>query len=63
MAISEIVEFQAIPAKVTLNEYIDISKFYSTSKSNIFVNGILDRIIKKFTDEKRIIKTGRGLIN
>ena len=52
-----------IPTKVTLNEYIEISKFYSTPKSNLFVNGILDKAIEKLTKEKKIIKIGRGLMN
>jgi len=54
--------FQSIPSKVTLNEYIEISKFYSTPKSNIFINGILDKIVEKFKADKRLIKTGRGLL-
>jgi transcription antitermination protein NusB len=62
-ALSEIVEFPSIPVKVTLNEYIDIARFYSTSKSNEFVNGILDRIVNDFKSENKIIKTGRGLID
>jgi N utilization substance protein B len=53
----------SIPTKVTLNEYIEISKFYSTPKSNLFVNGILDKAIEKLTKEKKIIKIGRGLLN
>ncbi len=63
MGITEFLFFQSIPAKVTLNEYIEISKFYSTPKSNIFINGILDKIIEKFKLEKRMIKTGRGLLD
>jgi signal transduction histidine kinase len=47
----------------TLNEYIEISKFYSTPKSNLFVNGILDKAIEKLTKEKKIVKIGRGLLN
>ncbi len=63
MGITELLNFQSIPAKVTLNEYIEISKFYSTPKSNIFINGILDKIVEKFKSEKRMIKTGRGLLD
>jgi N utilization substance protein B len=62
MAISEMVEFPEIPLKVTLNEYIELSKFYSTNKSNEFINGILDNVIVELKEQKKIIKTGRGLI-
>ncbi len=62
MAISEAVNFRNIPVKVTLNEYIDISKYYSTEKSNLFINGILDKIFNRLKEEKKITKTGRGLI-
>jgi N utilization substance protein B len=62
MAITEAREFASIPTKVTLNEYIEISKFYSTPKSNIFINGILDKIISELKIKGKIIKTGRGLI-
>lgn len=62
MAITEMVEFPEIPLKVTLNEYIELAKYYSTSKSNEFINGILDKIIVELKEDKRIIKTGRGLI-
>lgn len=63
MGITELLYFQSIPSKVTLNEYIEISKFYSTPKSNIFINGILDKIVEKFKAEKRLVKTGRGLLD
>ena len=62
MAITEFVFFPSIPTKVTLNEYIEISKDYSTAKSSIFVNGILDRIQNALADQGQIIKTGRGLM-
>lgn len=62
MAITEAREFASIPTKVTLNEYIEISKFYSTPKSNIFINGILDKVISELKNNGKIIKTGRGLI-
>ncbi|MFW5915907.1 MAG: transcription antitermination factor NusB [Bacteroidota bacterium] len=62
MAITEILEFSSIPTKVTLDEYIEIAKFYSTEKSNIFINGILDKIIAQLKAENRIKKQGRGLI-
>ena len=61
MAVCELVEFKTIPIKVTLNEYIEISKEYSTPKSNIFINGVLDSIVKDFTKKRKIIKEGRGL--
>lgn len=60
--IAEAVRFPNIPLKVTINEYVDISKFYSTRNSKVFVNGLLDRILRKMTDEREIVKTGRGLI-
>ena len=63
MAITELQIFNNIPTKVTLNEYIEISKFYSTPKSNGFINGILDKAIERLTKEKKIVKVGRGLLN
>lgn len=62
MAITELQEFPNIPKKVTLNEYIEISKFYSTPKSNTFINGILDKAISQLEKEGKIKKMGRGLI-
>lgn len=62
LAITEMIEFRSIPTKVTLNEFLEIAKFYSTEKSNTFINGVLDKIMQKLKDEKKIIKTGRGLI-
>lgn len=63
MGLAELQTFTNIPTKVTMNEYIEISKFYSTPKSNLFINGILDKAIRRLTLEKKIIKIGRGLIN
>jgi N utilization substance protein B len=63
MGITELQNFSSIPTKVTLNEYIEISKFYSTPKSNVFINGILDKAISRLTNEKKIIKIGRGLLS
>ncbi len=63
MAICEFLHFPTIPTKVTINEYIDISKMYSTPKSKDFINGILDRLLKKMKNEGLIEKSGRGLIN
>jgi N utilization substance protein B len=62
MAIAELFEFKSIPVKVTLNEFIEISKYYSTDKSKVFINGILDNIIKQLENDESIKKTGRGLI-
>lgn len=60
-AICELVFFEEIPPKVSINEAIEISKKYSTDKSKMFVNGILDSILKKLVDEDKISKSGRGL--
>jgi len=62
LAITEIIEFQEIPVKVTLNEYIEIAKYYCTSKSSTFVNGILDNIVKEIRERGMFRKTGKGLI-
>lgn len=62
MAITEVLEFPTIPVKVTLNEYIEISKFYSTPKSNGFINGILDKVFLQLKSDGKIRKIGRGLI-
>jgi N utilization substance protein B len=62
LAITEIIEFPEIPVKVTLNEYIEIAKYYCTSKSSTFVNGILDKVVKEMRDNKLFKKAGRGLV-
>ncbi|MCS6906195.1 MAG: transcription antitermination factor NusB [Bacteroidia bacterium] len=62
MGMFEMLHFQEIPIKVSLNEYTDIAKLYSTEKSNKFVNGVLDAIHHQFLKENRIIKVGRGLL-
>lgn len=62
LAITEILEFPEIPVKVTLNEYIEIAKYYCTSKSSTFVNGILDNIVKEIRDMGLFNKFGRGLV-
>ena len=62
MAISELMHFSSIPVKVTLNEYIEISKTYSTPKSKQFINGILDKIVMDFKKDGTMKKTGRGLM-
>lgn len=63
MALGELIQFPTIPTKVTLNEYVEISKLYSTDKSKDFINGILDRLLKKLLDEGLIQKEGRGLLD
>lgn len=63
LAITEFQIFNNIPTKVTLNEYIEIAKFYSTPKSNGFINGILDKALVRLESEGLITKIGRGLIN
>jgi N utilization substance protein B len=63
MGLTELQTCSSIPTKVTLNEYIEISKFYSTPKSNLFINGVLDKAIVQLTKEKKIVKIGRGLIS
>lgn len=62
MAICEFLKFPSIPTKVTINEYLEISKDYSTDKSSIFINGVLDKIQKDFFHSKRMLKVGRGLL-
>lgn len=62
MAITEILHFSSIPVKVTLNEFIEISKMYSTPKSKIFINGILDKIVADLKAENKLNKMGRGLL-
>ena len=61
-AIAELLYFEDIPAKVTLNEYLEIAKDYSTPNSNNFVNGVLDKLVKDFKNGNRLTKTGRGLL-
>ena len=62
MAICEFLKFPSMPTRVTINEYIEISKDYSTEKSSFFINGVLDKILKDFTVSKRLNKMGRGLL-
>lgn len=62
MAITEFVHFPSIPIRVTINEYIEISKDYSTQKSSYFINGVLDKISKEYLSDKKIEKIGRGLL-
>ena len=62
MALCEFMHFPSIPTKVTLNEYVELSKYFSTKKSSHFINGVLDRILKDYLKEDKIGKMGRGLI-
>lgn len=62
MALCELTNFPTIPTKVTLNEFVEISKLYSTDKSKDFINGILDRLMKKLETDGKINKQGRGLL-
>jgi N utilization substance protein B len=62
LALAEFLYFPSIPTKVSLNEYIELSKYYSTDKSRNFINGILDKALKEMKLEGKVLKTGRGLI-
>ena len=62
MALAEMMTFESIPVKVSINEYIDISKEYSTPKSKLFINGIIDKLASEYKAEGKIVKTGRGLV-
>lgn len=62
LAICEFLKFPSIPVKVTINEYLELAKEYSTPKSSIFINGILDNLVKDFTNEGKMKKSGRGLL-
>jgi N utilization substance protein B len=62
MAIAEIMHFPSIPIKVSMNEYIELSKIYSTPQSKAFVNGLLDKIVGEMKEKGEIKKAGRGLI-
>ncbi len=62
MALCEFLQFSSIPVKVTINEYLEIAKEYSTPKSSIFINGVLDKLSKEYQEEKRLNKIGRGLM-
>ncbi len=62
VAIAEAKNFASIPVKVTMNEFIDIAKYYSTPSSSTFINGVLDKIITRGVEEGWIFKTGKGLL-
>jgi transcription antitermination protein NusB len=62
MALVEFVYFPLIPTKVTINEYLEIAKDYSTEKSSVFINGVLDKLLREYEKENKIKKVGRGLL-
>ncbi len=62
MAICELLNFSSIPERVTINEFLEIAKEYSTPKSSIFINGILDKLVKEYKAENKLNKIGRGLL-
>jgi len=62
MAICELLNFPSIPEKVTINEFLEIAKEYSTPKSSIFINGILDKLVKEYKTQGKLKKVGRGLL-
>jgi N utilization substance protein B len=62
MAMVELMQFPSIPVKVTMNEYIELSKLFSTPKSKLFINGLLDKLVEDLNKEKKIKKKGRGLL-
>ena len=59
---AEILAFPSIPVKVSLDEYIEISKYYSTPGSSVFINGVLDKIVTALNGESKIVKVGRGIL-
>ena len=63
MALAEVIAFENIPIKVTINEYLDISKVYSTPKSKVFINGIIDKLVIDLKESERVHKKGRGLLD
>jgi N utilization substance protein B len=62
MALCELTRFPSIPVKVTLDEYIELSKDYSSPQSKNFINGILDKIVVEYRRDNKIVKAGRGLV-
>lgn len=62
MAVTELMNFPTIPPKVTLNEYVEVSKNYSTAKSKDFINGVLDKLLERLKKDGKISKEGRGLV-
>jgi N utilization substance protein B len=62
MGLAEVVTFPTIPVKVTINEYVELSKFFGTPKSRSFVNGLLDRLVQNLVNEGLVKKDGKGLL-
>ena len=62
LGVCELQKFPSIPVKVTINEYLELAKEYSTPKSSIFINGILDALVKEYREDNKLNKIGRGLI-
>ena len=62
LALTELTDFPSVPIKVTLNEYIELAKFYSTQRSSLFINGVLDKLIVDYKEQGIIKKSGRGLM-
>ena len=62
MGLAEVCAFPTIPVKVSINEYVEISKFYGTPKSRSFVNGLLDRLVQKLVNDGDVVKEGKGLV-
>jgi N utilization substance protein B len=62
MGLAEAVNFPTIPVKVTINEYVELAKFYGAPKSRSFVNGLLDRLVQKMVNDGQIVKEGKGLL-
>jgi N utilization substance protein B len=62
MGVCELQHFPSIPVKVTINEFLEIAKEYSTPKSSIFINGILDKLVREYKEENKLNKVGRGLM-
>ncbi len=62
MAITEFLHFSSIPSRVTINEYIELAKDYSTNKSGYFINGVLDKLSKDYLESNKMVKIGRGLL-
>ena len=62
MGLAEVKNFPEIPVKVSINEYVEISKYYGTPKSRSFVNGLLDKLVTQMTEENKIKKAGKGLL-
>jgi len=62
MALCEILYFPYIPVKVSINEYLELAKLYSTNQSHTFINGVLDKVQKELRESNKITKLGRGLV-